>query len=415
MSHTIENKMEVNIQKLLSDQVNAIAEQLYKQRDAVLDCGLLSGNAGIALFYGYLAKQYPESNYFDKVTYYLDKIGDAISKESLNPSMSVGVGGIAFVFQHLRNIGLLDIEEDLNLAELDEFLDKAADIDFTNENWDPLHGMVGLGIYFLERNRETGDKKFLEKIVDNLAKMVTTVDGHQIWVTPGYAKFSVDNYNFGMAHGMPGILSFLALVLQRGIRENEIKEMINSALPFLLKNNYPDDQPYCFPGSIDVVKKETNENYIYARLGWCYGDLCMTFALLHCGKALENASWIENGIAIAHKASRRTLENSGCVDSGICHGAVGLAHQFLRLYKFTGDETFKVTAVKWIQHAQQDFYKPDLFEGGYFSKTYEEKSESYKMCYQAGLLEGNAGIGLVYLSYLNQINPDWDIIFLTNV
>ena len=58
--------------------------------------------------------------------------------------------------------------------------------DFKSGNWDPLHGMAGLGIYFLERNKETGEKKFLEKIVDHLAKMRTTVDEYKVWITPGY-------------------------------------------------------------------------------------------------------------------------------------------------------------------------------------------------------------------------------------
>ena len=69
--------------------------------------------------------------------------------------MSAGVAGIAFVFQHLRNIGILDNEDDLNLSDLDEFISRGVEQDFRTGNWDPLHGMTGLGIYFLERNKET--------------------------------------------------------------------------------------------------------------------------------------------------------------------------------------------------------------------------------------------------------------------
>jgi hypothetical protein len=46
-----------------------------------------------------------------------------------------------------------------------------------------LHGITGLGIYFLDRIRETGDPKYLEKIVDRLSMMRTESGGCKIWIT----------------------------------------------------------------------------------------------------------------------------------------------------------------------------------------------------------------------------------------
>src|SRR5678816_3108019 len=97
----------------------------------------------------------------------IENIANQIQEERLaitNPGLLDGKAGIVFAFQHLRNIGALDKSEDLNLSELDEFVSLGIDNDFKNGNWDPLHGMVGLGIYFLERNKETGEKKYLETV-----------------------------------------------------------------------------------------------------------------------------------------------------------------------------------------------------------------------------------------------------------
>src|SRR4030095_2066984 len=185
-------------------------------------------------------------------------------------------------------------------------------------------GMTGLGIYFLERNIETTEKKYLEKIVDYLASLRKDVGAFKVWIARGYGKHSNDNYNFGMAHGMPGILSFLAQVHERGIRQKEIAEIISSTLPFLLQHEYK-DEVYSFPIAIDVEPKDKAEKP-NSRLAWCYGDLCMAFALIHCGIALGNEEWKHKGIDVAVKTTHRTFENSGCVDAPFCHGSVGLVN-----------------------------------------------------------------------------------------
>src|SRR5690606_39318501 len=54
---------------------------------------------------------------------------------------------------------------------------------------------------------------------------------------------------------------------------------------------------------------------LHARLAWCYGDLSMANALIHCGKALQNENVKNKGVEVALKTMHRTLENSGCVRS----------------------------------------------------------------------------------------------------
>ncbi len=397
----------------LIKQIEIIAEQILERKNEVNQVGLLGGKAGITLLFAYLSKAFPEREYLQATLDYLDELSDSLLNEELNYNMSAGVAGIAFVFQHLRNLGILDNEDDLNLSDLDEFIDQGVEQDFITANWDPLHGMTGLGIYFLERNTETGDKKYLEKIVDHLAAMRKDVGDYKVWITPGYGKYSNDNYNFGMAHGMPGVLSFLAQVHERGIRQKEITEIISSALPFLLEHEYKDDV-YCFPIAFDVAPKEETEKP-NSRLAWCYGDLCMAFALIHCGTALRNDDWKNKGIDVALKTTHRTFENSGCIDAPFCHGTVGLVHLYHRLFNLTKEEAFKITAKKWLDITLLQYYKQGEGAGGYFFRSFNEEQNIYDLIPQYSLLEGSAGIALVYLSYLHDIKPDWDKIFLSNV
>jgi len=403
----------VEVSQSIIKQIETIAEQVLENKNEVKGIGLPGGKAGITLLFAYLAKLFPEKNYLQATFDYLDELSDSLSNEELHYNMSAGVAGIAFVFQHLRNLGILDNEEDMNLSDLDEFIGQGVEQDFIAANWDPLHGMTGLGIYFLERNEETGDRKYLEQIVDYLAAMRVNAGEYKVWITPGDGKYSNDNYNLGMAHGMPGVLSFLAQVYKRGIRQLEIKEIVSEALPFLLKHEYK-DSVYCFPIAVDV-KPKPEEEEPNSRLAWCYGDLCMAFALLHCGIALQNDEWKKKGIDIALKTTLRTFENSGCNDAPFCHGTAGLVHQYHRLYNVTKIETFKTASRKWLEITHREFYKPGKGAGGYFSRSFNEEQNRIEFIPQYSLLEGSAGIALVYLSYLFDIKPDWDKIFLTNV
>jgi lantibiotic biosynthesis protein len=281
-------------------------------------------------------------------------------------------------------------------------------------NWDPLHGMVGLGIYFLERNLETREEIYLVNIVEALSDMRRAYGKYNIWITAGVDTYSKDNFNFGMAHGMPGILSFLAQVNARKIKEQQTREMIYSCLPFLLEHENDDRSVSCFPSFVDVDPADNGANK-NTRLAWCYGDLCVANALIHCGKALGNRQWVDKGIGVALRSTSRSFYDSGCVDSSFCHGSVGLLHQYGRLYRLTGNETFKDTCQRWLNTTLEEFYRPKKGASGYLSRIYNEAEKRSQMVSQDGLLEGNTGIALVYLCWLYSIQPEWDILFQTNV
>ena len=119
----------VGIKKSLAKQVEAIARQILDKTTELDETGLLGGKAGIVLLFAYLSKLFPvhkdsfgEKAYLKNTLQYLDELSDALANDEMDYNMSGGVAGIAFVFQHLRNMGLLDKSDELNLSELDEFI-----------------------------------------------------------------------------------------------------------------------------------------------------------------------------------------------------------------------------------------------------------------------------------------------------
>lgn len=400
----------------LRNQITEIADALYQNKEEVRSSGLLVGDAGITLFFAHLASIYPGGKYENITHEYLEKLSHALSHEELSWDMSSGIAGIAFVFQHLRNIGLLDPSEDLNLSALDEAISMGADRDFGEGKWDPLHGLTGLGIYFIERHRETGETKYLEKIVDQLVALSSLEKGCRVWVTPGYRHYSNNNYNFGMAHGMPGLLSFLAQIYALGIRQDAIAAIMPSCVSFLLAHSNDQEKWYTFPGSIEIASTPGGTpKLLPSRHGWCYGDLGMAVALIHCGKALDRDGWTRMGIDIALQTTLIPFEYTRCGDAPFCHGAVGLVHQYHRLYQATGDNQFKEAARQWLDITRDHYYRPGAYAGGYAYRRYDEAEEKPEFISAYGLLEGIAGIGLVFLTCQHIVKPDWDIIFQTNI
>jgi lantibiotic modifying enzyme len=375
--------------------------------------GILGGKAGIALFYGYTAMHYNQQQYYDPAYAMLEDMGDALATQEMIYTMSAGIGGIAYTFQHLQNIGLIDSEDDLNLAELDDYLMEGAGFDRQQRNWDPLHGFVALGVYFLERHKKDNQSANLEKLVDFLWEIRENFRGNDIWMTFGYQDVSRDNYNLGMAHGIPGIISFLAQVHGLGIAQEKTLPMIEQAINFFEQSRYPDNDTYLFPTMIE--KENPDETREGSRLGWCYGDLCVALAMIHCGKHCNNKAWYDSGVEMALVTTKRDIENAWCRDACICHGSVGLVHQFNRLWQLTGDDAFKTAALFWLDHTFDEYYKEKEGIGGYFYFHYDSKTKESSYVKSPSLLEGSAGIGLVYLSLITSISPDWDSIFFTNV
>ncbi|HEY4111956.1 lanthionine synthetase C family protein [Puia sp.] len=401
----------------LHQQITSIAGALYHNKNRVRSFGLFNGRAGITLLFAYLAKTFPGDGY-EAITHgYLEELRESLTRKDLSHSLSSGKAGIGFVFQHLCNNGSIDPSEGLDLNELDRVVIAGADRDQVLGTWDPVYGLVGLGIYFLERHKATGETKYLEKIVGHIESLSIEYNGQRVWTSNRPEQEQKQAYNFGMAHGMPGLLSFLARVYELGVCKDSIASLIPACLDFLLQHRASKDRLYAFPVSVSASSAKDGKTAFQPswRHGWCYGDLGMALALIHCGRALGQPEWRQKGIAIALRTTAIPFEYAGCEDAPFCHGTVGLVHQYHRLYQATRNPRFRDAAENWLKLTMQHYYQPGKFPGGYAYCSFDEDERKLVNTISYGLLEGIAGIGLVYLYYLHGTEPGWDSIFQTNI
>ena len=233
------------------------------------------------------------------------------------------------------------------------------------------------------------------------------------WTNPLRAPAERDGaYNLGMAHGVPGIIGFLAKVHRRGVAPDQTKALLEKSVPWLLGQEKPVGLSR-FPNS--TAKRHQS------RLAWCYGDLGPALALFHAAHALNRDDWRSQAIDLARHAGRRTAENAGLhrhetqgwLDTGFCHGTAGIAHAFNRFYQATRQREFKQWARYWLALTAPPL-PTDQGIAGYVHPHFEaERNLHWRE--NATLLEGVTGVGLVLLSFLQPRQPAWDGIFMTDI
>ena len=76
------------------------------------DTGLLTGKTGVALFYAYYYLAEKDDKILQQLEILVDDILSDLSTKTLDGSFSYGLAGIAWLFQHLKNIGLVEAAYD---------------------------------------------------------------------------------------------------------------------------------------------------------------------------------------------------------------------------------------------------------------------------------------------------------------
>jgi len=284
-------------------------------------------------------------------------------------------------------------------------------------DYDIVGGLVGFGVYALERLPRPSTITCLKLVIDRLEETAERTAEGITWypagVAPGSSTQGIPNghYNLGLAHGVPGVIALLGQICgnrDKRLREarQKVRPMLNGAVPWLLAQELARVQSFLWAVAKDVAQP--------SRSAWCYGDLGIAVGLLQAARGAREASWEEEALRIARRCAERPAEQCGVVDCGR-HGAAGVGHLFNRLFQASGEKTFKDAARFWfactLEMRQVDkaiaglrARRPDLDrpgEVGWFADP--------------GILGGAAGIGLALLAATTEIEPSWDRMMLISI
>jgi hypothetical protein len=397
--------------------VHEIADSLPTAGDGESgrSASLAGGQTGQALFHAYLALHGQDDTQAGRAAELLDSAAELLAEVPMDLSLYTGFAGVAWVLEHLQ--GRLfeeDAGEDPNL-EIDEALLSPLGRSPWTGDYDLITGLVGLGVYGMERLPRPTGTAILERVVDRLAELARTFPEGTAWFTPpedlpAWQREYHPNgyYNLGVAHGIPAVIALLAGACAVGVAGGRARPLLDDAVRWLLAHRLEPGLGSCFGTSF-----YPGEPPAPARLAWCYGDPGIAAALLAAARAAGRPDWEREAVAIGLDAAGRPAESSRVRDAGLCHGAAGLAHLFNRMYQTTGEERLADAGRFWFQQALA-LRQPGEGVAGFRSWKMDPGGDPYWLA-DAGLLEGAAGIGLALLAAVSPVEPAWDRIFLVSL
>jgi len=398
----------------------AIAKALVRETSSVneapahngLSPFLGYGQAGLAVLFAYCEKCFPGQSFDDWACQALERAILGVSEGAAPEGLYAGFSGVAWVIEHLR-ADLFDVEDsdpsEAALSGLRELLAQSP----WRRHYDLVSGLTGLGVFALERLPHLGGSECLAQVIRQLSATAKEEYSGLTWPTPpetlgpaARQRAGQGDYNLGLAHGVPGVISFLGHSLRAGVRE--ALPLLDGAVRWTLAQRLPPGARSLFPyrTSPGIEAEPT-------RLAWCYGDLGVAVALLIAARAANQPAWEAHALKIARFSAARTPESAQVADAGLCHGAAGLAHLFNRLYQATADPDLGLAAHLWFQHTLA-MVQPGKGIGGYRFLIPQAQGEP-EWGDEPGFLTGAAGVALSLLAGATAVEPAWDRLLLVDI
>ena len=388
-------------------------EQLLKQKtkvfvDAVVNedfgakNGLLSGTSGSLFLLCYYNEFCGEAGYLDIAEQRIADIIDHINNDTdfSDLSYSAGITGFLWTLDNLITHHYIEADltefKDAIHPVLNNYMIKKAE----EEDFDFLHGALGVANYFLDQEDEHSLNWVNEFNKKLLQKATFHPDGTISFTSNVYQNEKpLQVINLGLSHGMASIIYYFQRCLKNtSLNTPELKETLQKLILFYRKNqNDLSVHTSYFSNWIGSagIKSES-------RLAWCYGDLGIGLSLFLAAETLNDTElMLYSKELLKRTTQRRDLKQEGIVDAGICHGTAGLVKIYRNLFRKTHLQEFKNAGDYWLQKTlEQATHASGV--GGY-KKFHISAYEN-----DCGLLEGTTGIGIVFLEELMNKSLPWE-------
>jgi len=352
----------------------------------------------------------------------IDHIGDINRDIAIIGGLS-GLGWVAHHVSDLLDIGRLDEDSqesgtaaggapEIGITEwIDSALLRKLSRDWRG-SFDLISGLVGVGVYFFERlESSAAAKEGLILVMNHLESLAEHHPEGITWHTPPGSLPEVQRqrtpygyYCLGVAHGVPGVIHFLSQMTSARIEEHRARALLEPAVEWLIAHQRP-------RGSLSFYSPYiTATDSFDSRLSWCYGDLGILAIIMQAGNAGSSLCKAHASELLEHCLAWPP-ERAGVNDAQMCHGTVGLAHIFNRLFHLTGDGRCRERALFWIERTLQ-LQVPNAGVAGYQAFTRPEPTGGIVWEPNPAFLDGAIGIALCLTAALSPVEPKWDRLLL---
>jgi lantibiotic biosynthesis protein len=369
----------------------------------VMATGAPGPAASMMLLFHYLDRAADGRGFAARAERVWDVAADRASVAPWNPRLHGGLTELGWVAEHLWG----DADGDL-AASLDELLEAFISDPEAARDYDLISGLAGFGVYALERPRSQTARRCLQLVERRLLGCGVAVEDGVAWFTERHARGRISQQtdeavcDLGVAHGAAGVVGVLALAQHLDPADAGRSALLTDAVRWILKQQIADTARSAFPA---LVSAKDGRAYL-ARTAWCYGDAGMVVPLLLAARALDNAGWEADVLAIARRSALRPAAETDAVDASVCHGSAGLAHIYNRLHHLTGEELFREAALRWL------IVTLDRHRAGGVRALLPPNADQNPGWMARTLLTGAVGVALVLLAAASSDAPDWDRLLL---
>jgi len=391
------------------DAVEAIAVDLRRGSAVSVERGTAAQNmrtdAFSALFHAYGDVAGVVGDGFSSCASIVDHWIDRF-EGSRRPSLFGGWGGLGWIVTHL------EAEDETIGQQLDRMLIEKVSTWPNSLGYDLISGLVGVGVYFVERAPREAAHTGLKLILDALQTSAMETSEGTTWFTesqllPPWQRQHAPKgyYNLGTAHGVPGVCWLLASVCAIGIDVDRAESLLRTTLRWL-RSKQKDPGLGELPSwiAVDVERRENR------RIAWCYGPLGAGAVALKAAQQVGDAETVAWAHELTLACARVAPEEAGIQDAGLCHGAAGNAQIFHRLYGSTSEMRFADAAAAWIR-ATIGYRQRGVGVGGY-RMWGDVGTDRADWLDDGSFLTGSAGVGLSLLAAITDIEPNWDRLLL---
>ncbi|MGB3342807.1 MAG: lanthionine synthetase LanC family protein [Aequorivita sp.] len=259
-------------------------------------------------------------------------------------NLSYGLSGLGYVIHDLVEKGMLDEVHLEPFIDIDLLIYKSALKDIESGNFDFMNGVPGVLFYFNAKN-----SNYRDEIIDKMyAKLETVKYPFYNHISELYNK----GINFGIAHGLVGLLLVLANIYEEGNQTDHVKQLMEHCIKIILESQVEstvNGKKIYYP--YNLYYNETGEliNQSTTRLAWCSGDLAVSLALCKIGTLLEKKDCLELSDQLGQSCvQRRTLPETGIHLPIFCHGSSGAACMYKKLYELTSKEHYLTEYNYWF-------------------------------------------------------------------
>jgi hypothetical protein len=391
---------------ILKQKIELIAECIFnkiQEQQIVHLGGLYGGEFSILLFLNYYSKYSQDPKAVFLTDTYAKNLVEKLETDISLHTFCDGLSGILYLFEFLRENEFIDIDIQNVEIILEDYLIREMKRDIQNQNYDFLHGALGVGVYFLKKKT---NRQVIEELIDFLYNTAEKDVTNKVfkWKSVLNEKGDQMGYNISLSHGISSIVLFLSHAIESNIENDKLFELLQGAVNYLFSQEI-DVQVHGSYFPSQSIENNT-QTALRSRLAWCYGDLGVAFAIWYAGNVINRVEWKKKGLGIlCHSTSRTSLFENNVFDAGVCHGAAGIAMIYRRMYIETKYDIFMSATNYWLNQAL-NFSKFDDGLAGYKSYIIGNWECDYS------LLMGVSGIGLTFISYLMNDQQVWDEMFL---